>query len=288
MINTHITTFAGVPNLNIPLTPTTQISAIYSELQARLALPEHNAFILTTTSGRLLHPSSHDPISSLVSCDLLTLRLSHPLCGGKGGFGSQLRAAGGRMSSRKKSQENSDSCRNLDGRRMRTVKEAKALAAWLEVKPEMEKREKEIRLKRWRDIVEAAEKREDGAGNKRFDDHAWIEALEEGKERTREAVMGALREAGLLHDCNEEDEAESSGESSSGEGSASGIKRAMDMAKTEEKKKVVERKFAGWDDEDDEFMSSDEEMEDIAEEEGEDEDEEQVDAGGKGKAKAVA
>jgi len=293
MINTHITTFAGVPNLNIPLTPTTQISTIYSELQARLALPEHNAFILTTTSGRLLHPSSHDPISSLASCDLLTLRLSHPLCGGKGGFGSQLRAAGGRMSSRKKSQENSDSCRNLDGRRMRTVKEAKALAAWLEVKPEMEKREKEIRLKRWRDIVEAAEKREDGAGNKRFDDHAWIEALEEGKERTREAVMGALREAGLLHDCDEE-EAESSGESSGGEGSASGIKRAMDMAKAEGKKKVVERKFAGWDDEDDEFMSSDEEMEDVAEEEGEDEDEmededeEQVGVKGKGKAKAVA
>jgi len=43
--------------------------------------------------------------------------------GGKGGFGSQLRAAGGRMSSQKTS--NSDSCRDLSGRRLSTIKEAK-------------------------------------------------------------------------------------------------------------------------------------------------------------------
>jgi hypothetical protein len=43
--------------------------------------------------------------------------------GGKGGFGSQLRAAGGRMSSQKTS--NNDSCRDLSGRRLSTIKEAK-------------------------------------------------------------------------------------------------------------------------------------------------------------------
>ena len=43
--------------------------------------------------------------------------------GGKSGFGFQLRAAGGRMSSQKTS--NNDSCRDLTGRRLSTIKEAK-------------------------------------------------------------------------------------------------------------------------------------------------------------------
>ncbi|KAJ3835193.1 telomere stability and silencing-domain-containing protein [Lentinula raphanica] len=43
--------------------------------------------------------------------------------GGKGGFGSQLRTASGRMSSQKTS--NNDSCRDLSGRRLSTLKEAK-------------------------------------------------------------------------------------------------------------------------------------------------------------------
>lgn len=56
----------------------------------------------------------------------MSLRLTPRLKGGKGGFGSQLRAAGGRMSSQKTS--NNDSCRDLSGRRLSTVKEAKKYA----------------------------------------------------------------------------------------------------------------------------------------------------------------
>lgn len=55
--------------------------------------------------------------------NMVTLRLSPRILGGKGGFGSQLRAAGGRMSSQKTS--NNDSCRDLSGRRLSTIKEAK-------------------------------------------------------------------------------------------------------------------------------------------------------------------
>ena len=54
---------------------------------------------------------------------LVSLRLVPRMRGGKGGFGSQLRAAGGRMSSQKTN--NSDSCRDLSGRRLSTIKEAK-------------------------------------------------------------------------------------------------------------------------------------------------------------------
>lgn len=54
----------------------------------------------------------------------LDLFLNLRVLGGKGGFGSQLRAAGGRMS--RGQPTNNDSCRDLSGRRLSTLKEAKA------------------------------------------------------------------------------------------------------------------------------------------------------------------
>ncbi|KAI5793176.1 telomere stability and silencing-domain-containing protein [Geopyxis carbonaria] len=277
IINTHITTFSGLPNVNLRLPASTTFDDLYTALHEALP-PTSTPLRLSTTSGHNVFPSATTPIGSLTSSPLLTLRATIPLCGGKGGFGSQLRAAGGRMSSRKKSQENSDSCRNLDGRRMRTVKEAKALAAYLEVKPEMEKKEREARMKRWREVVEAAERREEGSEKKRFDDVEWVEGVEEGRERTREAVMAALKNGLVLTKMEAEG---SSGESS---GAAS---EEEDGGEPAEKKKEMPTKpvrtFAGWDDEDAEFMSSDEEMDDIVEE-----DEEEEEVRGKGKGKAVA
>jgi len=193
------------------------------------------------------------------------------------------------MSSRKKSQENSDSCRNLDGRRMRTVKEAKALAAYLEVKPEMEKAEKEKRLARWKKIVEDAERKGDDVEGekKRFDDHVWIEMVEEDKERTREAVMRSLREGWTDRGRDAGEGSGSVARSASGGSSGAGSDAASD--EEEVVKKTEMKRFAGWD-EDDEFMSSDddEDMGDIQEEDEEDEEEEEEEVVGKGKGKAKA
>jgi telomere stability and silencing protein Sde2 len=74
----------------------------------------------TTTLASILGPRDvgNDDDNPLVS-----LRLVPRMRGGKGGFGSQLRAAGGRMSSQKTN--NNDSCRDLSGRRLSTIKEAK-------------------------------------------------------------------------------------------------------------------------------------------------------------------
>jgi hypothetical protein len=73
-----------------------------------------------------LVPSPDTPISALCNPQNpsfpITLELCARLQGGKGGFGSQLRAAGGRMSSGKNT--NTDSCRDLSGRRLSTIKEA--------------------------------------------------------------------------------------------------------------------------------------------------------------------
>lgn len=81
------------------------------------------SYLRTTSSGPL---SLFTPLSDLIREDApnhpITLHVVPRLLGGKGGFGSQLRAAGGRMSSGKAT--NMDSCRDLSGRRLGTIKEA--------------------------------------------------------------------------------------------------------------------------------------------------------------------
>ena len=63
------------------------------------------------------------------------------------------------------------------------------------MKPEMEKKEKEARRKRWQDIVETTEKKDEEIrnGGKGKVDGQWIEDKEEAAERTREAVLAVMR-----------------------------------------------------------------------------------------------
>ncbi|KAK0651305.1 telomere stability and silencing-domain-containing protein [Cercophora newfieldiana] len=287
-INVLVTSFAGTglpPTLSLALPPSTTISELRSELDNRL--PENNTsrLLLTTLSSRHLPPPSQQlttPISTLLSSpedDFLSLRLSVPLCGGKGGFGSQLRAAGGRMSSKRKKNQGEDngSSRNLDGRRLRTVTEAKALAEYLAIKPEMDRKEKEKRRERWQQIVDMTEKKQDEirhGSNCGGLDGKWVEDKEETSERTREAVLAAMKAGNfkdnLLSVSHGSDSTAGSDEpmqdeENDGSGSGSGAttppsEPEAPAAKGKEKEKEKSRTFFGFD-EDDEFMSSDEESE---------------------------
>ncbi|KAJ7271892.1 telomere stability and silencing-domain-containing protein [Mycena haematopus] len=128
-----ISTFAPFPTLSLTVPSTTCLGSILPLLHERYpSLP--TSIALSTHSGVL--PPLDSSVSSLQSngSSLVTLRLTPRLLGGKGGFGSQLRAAGGRMSSQKTS--NNDSCRDLSGRRLNTIKEAKKLVEYLESEPE--------------------------------------------------------------------------------------------------------------------------------------------------------
>ncbi|KAL8753949.1 MAG: hypothetical protein Q9199_004690 [Rusavskia elegans] len=207
-INVLLTTFSG---LGLPPTLSVPVSSSISTAELRLLLvkllpPSRQRLIFTTTSNKELLASSSKPLLALLSSEndtVIPVRLSVPICGGKGGFGSQLRAAGGRMSSRKKKNQGDEnsSNRNLDGRRLRTVAEAKALAEYLALKPEMEKKEKEARRKRWEQVVELAEKREADIKNntKGRVDGKWVEDKDEASERTRDAVIAAMQ-TGDFHD----------------------------------------------------------------------------------------
>ncbi|KAF2017265.1 hypothetical protein BU24DRAFT_420305, partial [Aaosphaeria arxii CBS 175.79] len=241
------------------------LSSIYETLHERAPWIENSSYILTTNSRRVISHSS-DPVSTLLASNadtFLPLRLTVPLCGGKGGFGSILRAQGGRMSSRKKKNQAdaNASSRNLDGRRLRTVAEAKALAEYLAIKPEMERKEREERKKKWEDIVASTERKQEelmSGRNKVRLDGQWVEDKEEAEAKTREAIekmMMAQKES-----SEDDDDIEAPAASSS--------------------KAAAPRAMFGWDDEDDEFMSDSEE-EDVSEEET------KVQFEGKGKGKAA-
>jgi len=184
-------------------------------------------------------------------------------------------------SKRKRNQgENNGSSRNLDGRRLRTVTEAKALAEYLAIKPDMEKKEKEERRKRWEQVVELAERKQEEikTGSKGKVDGKWVEDKEEAGEKTREAVLAAMRSGNYKDNLStttsftksrsldenstgsEEDE-EASGPSSKGTTPPSDMEAGPRRSRT----------FFGFD-EDEEFMSEDED---------EDEDKEKNEVGDK-------
>ncbi|KAI3613652.1 hypothetical protein WG66_013513 [Moniliophthora roreri] len=138
MISTNllVSTFSPFPTLSLSVPSDTPISSVlpllyskYPSLPAGLSLSLHSGLISANDTPL---SSLHDEAQRDVH--LVTMRLTPLILGGKGGFGSQLRAAGGRMSSQKTS--NNDSCRDLSGRRLSTIKEAKKLAEYLESEPQ--------------------------------------------------------------------------------------------------------------------------------------------------------
>lgn len=242
------------------------LTSLYEALYERAPWIQKSPYILTTNSRRAVR-HAEEPVSTLLSSPadtFLSLRLTVPLCGGKGGFGSILRAQGGRMSSRKKKNQAdaNASSRNLDGRRLRTVAEAKTLAEYLAIKPEMEQREKDERRKRWEDIVASTERKQEelqNAGGKARLDGKWLEDKEEAENKTKEAIEKML--LAQLESSEDEEEAKPSASTS---------------------KPAQQRAMFGWDDEDDEFMSDSDEEEEVSEE-----DNKQPEFEGKGKGKAA-
>jgi len=313
-------TFASSNTLCLNLTASTPISRMSEAIRSRLYVgPEwfHSSagrshLCILTLDSTTVNPHSNAPISTLLpvasgqySPNLLTLQISATMLGGKGGFGSQLRAAGGRMSSRKNRNQTAEqqnaSNRNLDGRRIRTITEAKNLAAYLAMKPEMDKKEREERRKRWEAVVEAAERKEEEikqgkGGNARLDGE-WVEQKEDAESKTRNAVLAAMK-AGLIgNDVSafERTGSESSGDDNQdgdsddlvdGEAGASSASSAGEDDKATTSKPVpaaaaqAPRTFFGWDDED----------EDMSEDEDDDAEEDEVAPvpyEGKGKGRAV-
>jgi len=183
-----ITLFANKKTmcLSFPTNAHITISDIKQVVYRRLLLePKHQCFY--TTSGKFLndHTSIFENNEEFVN---VSLRIR--ILGGKGGFGSMLRAQGGKMASQKTT--NFEACRDLNGRRLRTVNEARRLADHLEQEPERQRAQREKVKKK---IEEGL--REPPTKKHRFDDTAYLKASEEMKEKIQDTVAKALQKPGM-------------------------------------------------------------------------------------------
>ncbi|KAJ1957802.1 hypothetical protein GGI12_004922 [Dipsacomyces acuminosporus] len=115
------------------------------------------------------------------------LSLRGRLCGGKGGFGSMLRSQGNKMASRKPA--NYDECRDLYGRRLKTLKRAKGIVDRLEAE---EKAAEEIAERRKQKIADGLKERP--LKKHRFDDTEYTRNCEDIVESTKKATKKALRQ----------------------------------------------------------------------------------------------
>ncbi|KAM9273262.1 splicing regulator SDE2-like [Cariama cristata] len=100
-----------------------------------LNIPEESLYV--KCNGRLV--SGEDVLQN---GGIYSLELR--LCGGKGGFGSMLRALGAQI----EKTTNREACRDLSGRRLRDVNHEKAMAEWVKRQAEREAEKKPSRLER--------------------------------------------------------------------------------------------------------------------------------------------
>lgn len=140
---------------------------------------QSHEFYLTSNGKRLTGNDAeildHDEIRN-VNCILRQV-------GGKGGFGSMLRAIGAQI----EKTTNREACRDLSGRRLRDINEEKRLRAWLDKQGERE-REAEERKKRKIEKLLAVPKHD-------FKDEKYEEARAKLTEKVSDAFEEGLKQA---------------------------------------------------------------------------------------------
>ncbi|XP_061847505.1 splicing regulator SDE2 isoform X2 [Colius striatus] len=100
-----------------------------------LNIPEESLYV--KCNGRLVNDEDVLQNGAVYS-------LEPRLCGGKGGFGSMLRALGAQI----EKTTNREACRDLSGRRLRDVNHEKAMAEWVKQQAEREADKEQRRLER--------------------------------------------------------------------------------------------------------------------------------------------
>ncbi|KAI9263717.1 telomere stability and silencing-domain-containing protein [Sporodiniella umbellata] len=170
----------SLPSGLSPICLQIQQDAKISQLKQRIfhltSIPVDQQVLRTVGGNDLILPAEED----------IHLSLSLRLLGGKGGFGSMLRAQGGRMNAQKTT--NFEACRDLQGRRIRTVNEAKRLQEELDAIPE---REQEKREKLKKKIDKALKERE--PKKHLFDDSKFLEDKETMVDSVRSSVEHVIK-----------------------------------------------------------------------------------------------
>ena len=119
-----------------------------------------------------------------------TLDASLVVLGGKGGFGSMLRALGTQI----QKTTNKEACRDLSGRRLRDINEEKRLKNYVNNQAEREREraeKKEAKLQKLRKLVDP--KCDGNGGKHEFHDPKYNEEREQATERVHDAIEAAFK-----------------------------------------------------------------------------------------------
>ncbi|KAK7137185.1 hypothetical protein R3I93_017304 [Phoxinus phoxinus] len=130
--------FVISPNLrftNLTVAPDSTVSDLISHFAVKEGVCCTDFYV--KSNGRV--SDSEDPLQSGV-----VYRLEPRLRGGKGGFGSMLRALGAQI----EKTTNREACRDLSGRRLRDVNHEKEMAEWLKKQSDREAEKEQRRLER--------------------------------------------------------------------------------------------------------------------------------------------
>ncbi|XP_037546407.1 replication stress response regulator SDE2 [Nematolebias whitei] len=136
--------------------------------------PEQFQDFYVTSNGRLSHledPLQHGAV----------YRLEPRLSGGKGGFGSMLRALGAQI----EKTTNREACRDLSGRRLRDVNHEKEMAEWLKKQADREAEKEQRRLERLQ--------RKLSEPKHQFTDPKYQQQCHELSERLEDSVLKGLQ-----------------------------------------------------------------------------------------------
>merc|ERR1712018_26996 len=112
------------------------------------------------------------------------------ILGGKGGFGSMLRALGNQI----QKTTNKEACRDLSGRRLRDINDEKRLKNYVAKKAEREqeqKEKKEAKMKKLHKLVTEGESKHE------FHDEKYDKAREAATERVQEAFEQVVNDPTL-------------------------------------------------------------------------------------------
>jgi len=139
---------------------------------------------ISTYSGKYLKNEDNLKASIGMNHDFQITNLSVSVLGGKGGFGSMLRAQGGKMSSKKTT--NVESCRDLQGRRLKTINDATKLVEYLNKESERKRKRKEEIDKKIEEGLQVHTKK-----RHRFDDMEYFE----NHDKIMENIKGAVAQA---------------------------------------------------------------------------------------------
>jgi hypothetical protein len=182
------------------------LEAALERLYKRYGLTKEHFYLVQASEIR-----DDDPASTFTECSPSRYSVRLRLRGGKGGFGSQLRAQGNKMSSKRRA-GNYEACRDLStGQRLRSSKHAKLIEDYVAKEPErLSQREQEIREKMLKHL--------EAPGRKvMFGDAQYLRESRKLVDGTYDAVMQAFVKAGNFDsdDESEEDETEGTEDESS-------------------------------------------------------------------------